>query len=160
VGIVDDAVEDSVGVGGIVDDLMPAVDEDLAGDDGGTAAISFFEDLEEIAPDAGVEGLETPIVENEQLRADGGTQEPGIAAVSASKSQLADELGHTLIEDGAVWPSAQAIQLLPTPVEAASYCRVSAFEVRITYPFHPRSGETVAVVGSRQHAGADHLIIR
>jgi hypothetical protein len=35
-----------------------------------------------------------------------------------------------------------------------------AFEVRITYPFHPRSGETVAVVGSRRHAGAEHLIIR
>jgi len=35
-----------------------------------------------------------------------------------------------------------------------------AFEVRITYPFHPRSGETVAVVGSKRHAGADHLVVR
>src|SRR3954467_2070022 len=35
-----------------------------------------------------------------------------------------------------------------------------AFEVRITYPFHPRSGEMVAVVGSKRHAGADHLVIR
>ena len=35
-----------------------------------------------------------------------------------------------------------------------------AFEVRITYPFHPRSGESVAVVGSRRHAGVEHLIIR
>jgi hypothetical protein len=37
---------------------------------------------------------------------------------------------------------------------------VSAFEVRITYPFHPRSGEIVAVVGSRQYGGADYLIVR
>src|SRR4051794_13977544 len=35
-----------------------------------------------------------------------------------------------------------------------------AFEVRISYPFHPRSGEMVAVVGSNRHAGADHLVIR
>src|SRR3954471_8617677 len=35
-----------------------------------------------------------------------------------------------------------------------------AFEVRITYPFHPRSGEMVAVVGSKRHAGTDHLVIR
>src|SRR3954467_9515400 len=35
-----------------------------------------------------------------------------------------------------------------------------AFEIRITYPFHPRSGEMVAVVGSKRHAGVDHLVIR
>jgi hypothetical protein len=68
VGIVDDAVQDGVGVGWIVDDVMPAVDWDLAGDDGGPAAIPFFEDLEEIAPCASVQGLEPPIVEDEQTR--------------------------------------------------------------------------------------------
>src|SRR3954462_7482286 len=35
-----------------------------------------------------------------------------------------------------------------------------AFEVRISYPFHPRSGEMVAVVGSKRHVGADPLVIR
>src|SRR5947209_3376193 len=35
-----------------------------------------------------------------------------------------------------------------------------AIEVRILYPFHPRSGETVAVVGARRHAGIAHFIIR
>jgi hypothetical protein len=35
-----------------------------------------------------------------------------------------------------------------------------AVEVRITYPFHPRSGEIVAVVGSKRYAGADHLVVR
>jgi hypothetical protein len=33
-GIVDEAVEDSVGIGRIADDLMPFVDRDLAGQDG------------------------------------------------------------------------------------------------------------------------------
>ncbi|MBV9827826.1 MAG: hypothetical protein JO001_19515 [Alphaproteobacteria bacterium] len=36
-------------------------------------------------------------------------------------------------------------------------CPVS--EVRITYPFHPRSGEVVAVVGVKRHAGAEHFVI-
>src|SRR4029079_2112255 len=34
-----------------------------------------------------------------------------------------------------------------------------ALEVRITYPFHPRTGQFVAVVGVKRHAGADHLVI-
>jgi hypothetical protein len=102
VGIVDDAIEDGVGIGGIVDDLMPAVDGDLAGDDGRSAAISFLEDLEEIASGAGIEGLEPPIVEDEELRADEGTQEPGVAAIAASEGELAEELGHTLVEDRAI----------------------------------------------------------
>ena len=35
-----------------------------------------------------------------------------------------------------------------------------AFEVRITYRFHPRVGDFVTVVGVRRHASADHLIVR
>ena len=38
--------------------------------------------------------------------------------------------------------------------------RRPGFEVRICYPFHPRNGETVAVLGSKCHAGAEHFIIR
>jgi hypothetical protein len=33
VSVVDDAIDDSVGVGGIADQLVPFVDGDLAGDD-------------------------------------------------------------------------------------------------------------------------------
>ena len=38
--------------------------------------------------------------------------------------------------------------------------RRPAFEVRIFYPFHPRRGETVVVVGLRRHAGAEHFTVR
>src|SRR5205823_10393394 len=55
-----------------------------------------------------------------------------------------------------------------TPIFASSRCcskqrhtaGCPAIEVRILYPFHPRSGETVAVVGARRHAGIAHFIIR
>ena len=35
-----------------------------------------------------------------------------------------------------------------------------AIEVRIVYPFHPRSGAIVAAIGAKRHAGAEHFIIR
>jgi hypothetical protein len=35
-----------------------------------------------------------------------------------------------------------------------------AREERIRYPFHPRSGELVVVVGVKRHAGIEHFVIR
>jgi cold shock protein len=46
--VVDDAVEDGIGVGGIADQLVPFVDGDLAGDDRRSAAVAIFEDLKEV----------------------------------------------------------------------------------------------------------------
>ena len=66
-GIVDDAVENGVGAGGFTDQVVPAVDRDLAGDDGGTSAVTLLDDLEKVAALLGAEGLEAPIVENEEL---------------------------------------------------------------------------------------------
>ena len=68
-GVVDEAVEDGVGVGRIADHLVPFVDRDLAGEDGRAAAVAFLEDLVEIVAGAGVERLEAPIVEDEELGA-------------------------------------------------------------------------------------------
>jgi hypothetical protein len=39
-GVLDEAVEDGVGIGWVADDLVPFVDRDLAGQDGRAAAIS------------------------------------------------------------------------------------------------------------------------
>ena len=53
-GIVDETVEDGIGIGGIGDELVPAVDGKLAGDDGGVAAMAVVEDLEEVTTHGGV----------------------------------------------------------------------------------------------------------
>src|ERR1700738_3115522 len=68
-GVVHEAVEDGVGIGRVADHLVPFVDGDLAGEEGRAAAVAFFEDFIEIAAGAGVERVESPIVENEQLGA-------------------------------------------------------------------------------------------
>jgi len=48
VGVVDQAVEHGIGVGGIADQRMPLVDRQLAGDDGGAPAIALLQDFQEV----------------------------------------------------------------------------------------------------------------
>ncbi len=66
-GVVDEAVEDGVGIGGIADEVVPFIDGDLAGDEGGAAAVALFEDFEEVMACAGIERLEAPVVEDEEF---------------------------------------------------------------------------------------------
>ena len=102
VGVVDEAIEDGVGVGGIADHLVPFVDRDLAGDDGRAAAVAFFEDFEQVVAGGGIERFEAPIVEDEQLDAAERPHEAGIAAVAAGEREIGEQLGNALVEDGAV----------------------------------------------------------
>lgn len=50
VGVMDEAIKDGVGEGGVPDSLVPVLDRQLAGDDGGAAAVAVFEDFEQVAP--------------------------------------------------------------------------------------------------------------
>ena len=68
-GVVDQAVEDGVGVSRVADQCVPLVDRELAGDDGGAAAVAVLEDLQEVVAGGGVERLETPVVEDEEIDA-------------------------------------------------------------------------------------------
>ena len=54
--IVDEAVQDGVGVGGIPNNLMPGGQRKLGGDDRRPAAVSLLKDFEQIMTGAGVEG--------------------------------------------------------------------------------------------------------
>ena len=55
--VVDQAVQDGVGVGGIANDFMPGGQRELGGDDRRSAGVSLFEDFEQIMTGAGVEGF-------------------------------------------------------------------------------------------------------
>ena len=68
-GVVHEAVEDGVGVCGIANNFMPAVHGELGGNDRRAAPISFLKDFEEIVAGGGVERLQTPVIENEQIGA-------------------------------------------------------------------------------------------
>src|SRR5947209_4667659 len=66
-GVVDDPVEDGVGEGGLADQVVPAVDRDLAGDQRGAAAVAFFDDFQHVVALLGPKRLEAPIVEDQEL---------------------------------------------------------------------------------------------
>ena len=101
-GVVNEAVEDSVGVCGVTDKGVPFVDGDLTGENGRTAPIAFLEDLVKVTTGTGVQRFEAPIVEDEELDAGETTQNAGIATVTAGERELGEEFGNPLIENRAV----------------------------------------------------------
>ncbi len=102
VGIVDEAVEDSVGVGRIADGVMPGGDGQLAGDDGGLATVAILQDLEQIVAGLGIEGLQAPVIEDEQFDLGEALEPAGDAPVAAGERQFLEQARETGIEDGAV----------------------------------------------------------
>ena len=76
-----DAVEYGVGERGYPDQIVPAVDGNLAGDDERSLMIAVFDDFEEIARLLGREGFRPPSVEDEQFDASDGAQEPGDTSI-------------------------------------------------------------------------------
>src|SRR5687768_12158210 len=69
ISIVDEPIQDRIGNGGVADNLVPALDRDLAGHDGGASFIAVFDDLEQITPLIVIELLGPPIIENEKIHA-------------------------------------------------------------------------------------------
>ena len=97
-----EAIEDRVGISWVGDDIVPFVDRKLAGDDGRTAAVSFFKYFKEIVARGVVERLEPPIVQDEQFDASESPQKTRVTAVATGESKFGEESGDALIEDGAV----------------------------------------------------------
>ena len=102
VGVVNEAVQNCVGVGGIRDDLVPLLDGQLAGDERRSSTISLFDDLEEFMTRLRVNGLEGKIVDDEELDTEEGATDAGVASIAAGKREIGEELGRTLIENGTV----------------------------------------------------------
>ena len=98
-GIVNEEVEDGVGIGWIADDFMPTVDWKLRGDHGGAAPIAIFEDFKEIMPGGGIERLQPPVVKNEKIGAAQVAQKARMTSVAARQGKVCKEPGNTLLEE-------------------------------------------------------------
>jgi hypothetical protein len=96
--IVNEAIHDGVGVSGIVDDLMPTVHGKLGRDDGRASPISLLEDFEEVMPGAGVEWLQPPIVEDEQVGAAEVAKGARMTPIAARQRQFFEELGYAVVQ--------------------------------------------------------------
>src|SRR6476469_5404011 len=96
--VVDEAVEHRVGNGGIADVSMPIVDWQLAGDDGGSAAVPTVDDFQQIASLLGGERCQSPVIENEHLHARQALEHAGIASITACEAKSFEHAWHALIE--------------------------------------------------------------
>ena len=93
-GIVDQPIEDGVGIGRIADDLVPYRYWQLTDDDRRAASVTLLEDFEQVVPRPGVERFEPPVVEDQQLDAAELGQDLGMTAIAARASaRLENSLG-------------------------------------------------------------------
>ena len=100
-----DAIQDGTGQGWVADGLVPVFDRQLAGDDGGSAAVAVFEDFEEVAALGGGEDGKAPIVDYQHIHAGDGLEDAFVAAPisrtgTAGKSEGFEHARGALIEDG------------------------------------------------------------
>ena len=102
IGIVDQTIEHSVCDGRIANDLIPAVNGHLTGDEGGTAFVTVLDNFEEIATLAVVKLLRSPIVDDQEINAGEGFQHPFMPPIPARKSEGPEQSRSTMIGDGEV----------------------------------------------------------
>jgi hypothetical protein len=69
VSVVKESIADGVGDGGISDVVVPLLDGELTGDDGGARAVAIVHDLEEAAALGFADRDESQIVEDEDVGA-------------------------------------------------------------------------------------------
>ena len=99
VGVVNETVQDGVGIGRIADYLVPSVYRKLGGNHRGVVSVAFLEDFQKIVPGGGVERLQALIIENEQIGAAQIAQKTRMASVATRQGEGLEEPGHALIED-------------------------------------------------------------
>ena len=73
------AIEDGVGQGWVADRFVPVLDGQLAGDDGGAAAVAVFEDFQEVTLLGGGEDGKAPIVDDQHIHAGDGLEDAFVA---------------------------------------------------------------------------------
>ena len=82
------AVEDSVGDGGVADVLVPVFDRKLAGHECGAGAVAVFDDFQEIPSFWVSQGGEAKVVKDEELGFEEFFHGFGIAPIGFGKSEV------------------------------------------------------------------------
>ena len=85
---VHDAVQRRVRQGGVSNDLVPAADRDLAGDQQRAPIVAVVDDLEEVATLLGIERLRPPIIDDQEPDAFKRGQQPRQAAFAACLAEV------------------------------------------------------------------------
>ena len=137
VGIVHEAIEDSVGNGGVTDDLVPMLDRELACHDGRAAAVAVFHDLQQVASLIGSCRGKSPVVEDQKLNARQALEESSVPAVTAREGEHIEQPRQPLIEYGAVIPAGLMAQRASDPALADAG---RADDEQVLMPIDPIAG--------------------
>lgn len=86
-GVMDETVQDRVGVGRIADDFVPTVNRKLRRDDGRSAVIALFEDFQKIVPGGG-ERLQAPVIQYQKVGSAEGAQKARMTAIAARQREF------------------------------------------------------------------------
>lgn len=100
--VVNEAIQNGVGVSWVSNDVVPGCHGKLGGDDHRSTPVAFLEDFQEIVAGAGVERLEAEVVEDQEIGATKGFEQARMAPVAAREGQLLAELRPAMIDDGAI----------------------------------------------------------
>ena len=96
----DEAVEDSIGEGGVAEAVVPFLDRELAGDQGGPGGVSVLEEFEQVAAMVGIELGEAEVVEHDEVELGEGGEEFGIGAVAAGDGEVVQQPRQSQVQRG------------------------------------------------------------
>lgn len=87
------AIEYGVGQRWVADGLVPVFDGQLAGDDGGGAAMAVFEDFQEVTALRGSQDGEAPIIDDQHLHAGDRFQDAFVAPAPRASARPSNMRG-------------------------------------------------------------------
>jgi len=99
-GVVDEAVEDGIGDGGVAERLMPLFDRHLAGEDGGATLRAVLDDLEQIGRLLTGERLHREVIQHQDVDLRPGREQARHSTVHAGDCQLIDHAREAHVEGG------------------------------------------------------------
>ena len=91
VSVVQDAIADGVGDGGVREVIMPFVRRDLARDDRGAVTVAILDDFEHVAALLLAERSESPIIEHEHFDASELGEQPRVRSVGVRERELLEQ---------------------------------------------------------------------
>ena len=102
VGVVNEAIQDGIGICWIADQVEPAGDGELAGHHRRFASITVLEDFEQVMAGIAVERFEAPVIEDEDVDPGKAFHARGDAAIALGEREVVDQPRQPGIENRAI----------------------------------------------------------
>ena len=103
--MMDQPVQDGIGEGGISNDIMPVLEGELAGNEGGSPAGPVLDDFQQVSAFGLVQGGQAIVVNGQQVGLLESVHKLGIGAIGPGSGQFIDEAGKAEVAGGEPLPA-------------------------------------------------------